>query len=92
MTPGYEALFWNPSFEEIQGNNLFLVAVGQSDDNVQRENRWFRPLEERLTTLLTGLAIQGVPVSPQPIASTPAASPRPRFDRLADLSGLKVAA
>ncbi len=67
MTPSYNMLFWKPSFEDVQANNLFLVVVAPPGDEVQCEGYWSSPLEERLieerlTALVTGLGIQGVPV------------------------------
>lgn len=59
-TPGYELLFGNPS-GEAQDDSLFLVAIAAPDDNTACGDYWFRPLEEQLDALMTGLAIQGVP-------------------------------
>jgi hypothetical protein len=60
-TPGYDLLYGHLS-GETQGNTLFIAAVAATDDNTPCANYWFRPLEERLDALMTGLIIQGVPV------------------------------
>jgi hypothetical protein len=61
-TRGYDLLYGHLSSSEAAGDTLFIVAVADPDDKTPCANYWFRPLEQRLDSLMTGLMFQGVPV------------------------------
>jgi hypothetical protein len=55
----YELLYGHLFHE---GNTLLIAAVAAPSDTAPCANYWFRPLEERLTLLMMGLGVQGVPL------------------------------